>query len=339
MDSTATVSIGASRASAGPPSRRCPLPDATHLAPAAQLSRPELDRLLLRPNLQDYIAEQLAPEIADRQLLTPQRFERALHAAVRSLRGFAEAMEAGAKPRRRSARPLDSSPRRRICASCSTCTGVPCTRGRQTRMVLPVAQRTALGQCVSLETPPSESSVLPGHTAEAAAPTGPRNPLLRALSRFGSLLARKFAAALPTRARVLTPTERAAAQTRTQLGKVFERLLAAEAKSRKLAANRSLAARPQKLAAEQRKLSVGVAADLHKLAQARGHWTDRDPNAAQQFGQAVREVLDAKWPAGDALKLAAAMRCEPLAAAQLEMRHDPHTDRTHNSRRNSRRPQ
>ncbi len=68
-----------------------PLPDATHLAPAAQLSRPELDRLLLRPNLQDYIAEQLAPEIADRQLLTPQRFERALHAAVRSLRGFAEA--------------------------------------------------------------------------------------------------------------------------------------------------------------------------------------------------------------------------------------------------------
>src|ERR1700684_813114 len=66
-----------------------PLPDAAHLPPAAQLSRPELDRLLWRPNLQDYLAEQLLPEIADRQLLTPQRFERTLRAAVGRLRELA----------------------------------------------------------------------------------------------------------------------------------------------------------------------------------------------------------------------------------------------------------
>jgi type III secretion protein X len=66
-----------------------PLPDAAHLPPAAQLSRPELDRLLWRPNLQDYLAEQLQPEIADRQLLTPQRFERTLRAAVGRLRELA----------------------------------------------------------------------------------------------------------------------------------------------------------------------------------------------------------------------------------------------------------
>ncbi len=63
-----------------------PLPDAAHLPPAGQLSRPELDRLLRRPNLQDYLAEQMQPEIVDRQLLTPQRFEQALHSAVQQMR-------------------------------------------------------------------------------------------------------------------------------------------------------------------------------------------------------------------------------------------------------------
>src|ERR1700678_506955 len=66
-----------------------PLPDAAHLPPAAQLSPPELDRLLAPPNLRDYLAEKLQPEIADRQLLTPQRFERTLRAAVGRLRDLA----------------------------------------------------------------------------------------------------------------------------------------------------------------------------------------------------------------------------------------------------------
>lgn len=63
-----------------------PLPDAAHLPPAAQLNRPELDRLLWRPNLQDYVAEQLQPEVNDRQLLTPQRFEQTLHSAAQRFR-------------------------------------------------------------------------------------------------------------------------------------------------------------------------------------------------------------------------------------------------------------
>ena len=65
-----------------------PLPDAAPLAPAAQPSRPELDRLLWRPNLQDYVAGQLQPEVPDRELLMPQRFEQAMHAAAQRLRAL-----------------------------------------------------------------------------------------------------------------------------------------------------------------------------------------------------------------------------------------------------------
>jgi hypothetical protein len=63
-----------------------PLPNAAHLPPAEQLNRPELDRLLHQPNLQDFLASQLRPEIADRQLLTPQRFEITLRQAAQTLR-------------------------------------------------------------------------------------------------------------------------------------------------------------------------------------------------------------------------------------------------------------
>ena len=63
-----------------------PLPDATHMPPAEQVNRPELDRLLHQPNLQDFLANQLRPEISDRQLLTPQRFESTLRRAAQTLR-------------------------------------------------------------------------------------------------------------------------------------------------------------------------------------------------------------------------------------------------------------
>ncbi len=59
----------------------------------AQLNRPELDRLLRRPNLPDYLAEQLQPEITDRQLLTPLGFERALRTAGQQLRAAAARRE------------------------------------------------------------------------------------------------------------------------------------------------------------------------------------------------------------------------------------------------------
>jgi type III secretion protein X len=68
-----------------------PLPDASHLPPAEQLNRPELDRLLHQPNLQDFLAGQLRPEINDRALLTPQRFERTLRQAGQTLRDLSSA--------------------------------------------------------------------------------------------------------------------------------------------------------------------------------------------------------------------------------------------------------
>ncbi|MEJ1965626.1 MAG: hypothetical protein WDO56_30380 [Gammaproteobacteria bacterium] len=63
-----------------------PLPNAASLPPPGQQNRPELDRLLRRPNLQDYLAEQMQPQIVDPQLLTPQRFELTLRAAGEQLR-------------------------------------------------------------------------------------------------------------------------------------------------------------------------------------------------------------------------------------------------------------
>jgi|GEM_PF-541147 len=70
-----------------------PLPDATQMPPAAQLNRPELDRLLQRPTLKDYVNEQLQPKIDDRQLLIPQRFERTLLGAAQTLRTLSTAQE------------------------------------------------------------------------------------------------------------------------------------------------------------------------------------------------------------------------------------------------------
>ena len=75
-----------------------PLPDAAHLPPADQLNRPELDRLLHQPNLQDFLASQLRPEISDRQLLTPQRFERTLRQAAQTLNDASSKDGAPASP-------------------------------------------------------------------------------------------------------------------------------------------------------------------------------------------------------------------------------------------------
>lgn len=73
-----------------------PLPDAGQLPPNAQVRRPELDRLLVQPNLQDHLASQMQPDISDQQsLLTPQGFRRALNGAVASLRKHASNCTAG----------------------------------------------------------------------------------------------------------------------------------------------------------------------------------------------------------------------------------------------------
>jgi type III secretion protein X len=75
-----------------------PLPDASHLPPADQLNQPELDRLLHQPNLRDFLAGELRPEISDRALLTPQQFERTLRQAAQTLSDASSAGGAAASP-------------------------------------------------------------------------------------------------------------------------------------------------------------------------------------------------------------------------------------------------
>lgn len=84
-----------------------PLPDAAGMPPAAQSSRPELEKLV-GPSLDDYQAESLQPRIADRQMLIPHRFEQTLRAAAGTLRTLAEsrAARAGAGPTLRKAAAL-----------------------------------------------------------------------------------------------------------------------------------------------------------------------------------------------------------------------------------------
>jgi type III secretion protein X len=57
----------------GSPTAR--LPDKKELTPAENLQRPQLDRLLSRPNLDSFLEQVTLPEITDRDLLMPSRFK------------------------------------------------------------------------------------------------------------------------------------------------------------------------------------------------------------------------------------------------------------------------
>ncbi|WP_174999245.1 type III secretion apparatus assembly protein SctX [Rugamonas aquatica] len=57
------------------------LPATTRLLPTDSASTAELDKLLARPNLRDYVFAALRPQIADKALLTPAGFQQALHDA------------------------------------------------------------------------------------------------------------------------------------------------------------------------------------------------------------------------------------------------------------------
>jgi hypothetical protein len=61
------------------------LPDAAPLPPTEAISSCELDRLLALPNLEDFLAADLQPAIADKTMLTPQGFELALRDAIATL--------------------------------------------------------------------------------------------------------------------------------------------------------------------------------------------------------------------------------------------------------------
>ena len=68
-----------------------PLPTSSHnLAPSDISSRPELDKLLSLPNLHDYLADALKPDIENKAILSPQGFQQALEGALTALRSHAE---------------------------------------------------------------------------------------------------------------------------------------------------------------------------------------------------------------------------------------------------------
>ena len=62
------------------------------------LGEPELDRLLHQPNLQDFLASELRPQIPDRALLTPQQFERTLRQAAQTLSDATSKNDAAVSP-------------------------------------------------------------------------------------------------------------------------------------------------------------------------------------------------------------------------------------------------
>ena len=67
-----------------------PLPEVSQLTPSDTISLPELEKLLALPTLGDFLAEALKPDIENKDLLTPQGFQRALEDALPALRQLAE---------------------------------------------------------------------------------------------------------------------------------------------------------------------------------------------------------------------------------------------------------
>lgn len=74
------------------------LPDSGHLLPPDARPSAELDKLLALPNLQDFVAADLQPQVLDGQILTPQGFQRALQAAIATLRNGQLTVPAARRP-------------------------------------------------------------------------------------------------------------------------------------------------------------------------------------------------------------------------------------------------
>lgn len=68
-----------------------PLPERGQLSPADAITRPELEQLLALPNLQDFLANALKPDVNNKALLTPQGFQAALQDSLSMLREQADA--------------------------------------------------------------------------------------------------------------------------------------------------------------------------------------------------------------------------------------------------------
>jgi type III secretion protein X len=66
------------------------LPETTQLTPSETITLQELEKLLALPNLGDFLSDMLKPEIENKELLTPQGFQKALESALATLRQSAE---------------------------------------------------------------------------------------------------------------------------------------------------------------------------------------------------------------------------------------------------------
>lgn len=67
------------------------LPDSSELAPADHTERPQLDRLLAMPNLDDFLDQSIRPALDNRELLMPTRFRQVMDGALATLRQEADA--------------------------------------------------------------------------------------------------------------------------------------------------------------------------------------------------------------------------------------------------------
>lgn len=61
------------------------LPDKMALPPGEHLQRPQLDQLLALPNLESFLEAQTRPELANRDLLMPTRFNQVLGAVTQTI--------------------------------------------------------------------------------------------------------------------------------------------------------------------------------------------------------------------------------------------------------------
>jgi type III secretion protein X len=82
------------------------LPLRADLRPAEADTRPQLDRLLALPNIDEFILAELLPQLADSAILAPARFRAVLGGTLSGLRAAAEAKPRAARALGRAARLL-----------------------------------------------------------------------------------------------------------------------------------------------------------------------------------------------------------------------------------------
>ncbi|MDB5839529.1 MAG: hypothetical protein JWQ23_1481 [Herminiimonas sp.] len=82
------------------------LPSRAGLRPAEADARPQLDRLLALPNIDEFILAELLPDLVDSAILTPARFRAVLGGTLSGLRAAAEAKPRAARALGRAARLL-----------------------------------------------------------------------------------------------------------------------------------------------------------------------------------------------------------------------------------------